>query len=105
MDHFARDVLYLDVRLSPAARAGLDGLLAALRTLPWMSWDARDAEGWRPHVTVAEECGARFDEARAFVAAHARSLDARLDNAAIYRNDGAADGPTRPVLVGRVALG
>lgn len=97
---FGRDVLFLDVALSPPARGALDGLFAALRALSWITWDARDGAGLHPHVTVAEQCGARFVEARAFVEAHARPIDDHLDNATLFRDDG---GP-RFVAVRRVSL-
>ncbi len=63
LGHFDRDVLFVEVTLSEPARRTLGELLAMLRALPWMSWDPRDGDNLHPHMTIAERCGDRFDQA------------------------------------------
>ena len=65
--HFDEDVVYVTVTPSPAARAVLAALVAALRALPWMAWSPHDGDNLRPHMTVAEFCRPRFAEVWRFV--------------------------------------
>lgn len=90
--HFERDVVFVDVQLSDPARRVYRELIATLRALPWMSWERHDAENLHPHMTVAEECGARFDEVWAFARTRERRFTAELANVTIFTEDGERDG-------------
>jgi 2'-5' RNA ligase len=70
----------------------LGELIAALRALPWMSWERHDAENLHPHMTVAEKCGARFGEVWEFVKTRERRFSTALDNITIFAEEGERDG-------------
>lgn len=93
--HFDEDVVYVTVTLSPAARALLADLLAALRRLPWMPWSPHDGDNLRPHMTVAEYCRPRFEEVWRHVEGRERRFGAALDNLTLLRQVGEEDGITR----------
>jgi 2'-5' RNA ligase len=93
--HFLGDVVFVEVRLSEAARRALDALVATLRTLPWMSWDRHDAESLHPHMTIAERCRPRFRELWDFLPSHERRLTGAFDNITILRKAGETDGVDR----------
>jgi 2'-5' RNA ligase len=94
-DHFAEDVVFVRVTLSPSAEALLRALFATLRTLPWMPWSPHDAEALRPHMTIAEGCRPRFAEVWRHLLARGRQFDAALDNLTVLRQVGEEDGITR----------
>jgi 2'-5' RNA ligase len=93
--HFDEDVVYVTVTLSPAARAVLADLLAALRRLPWMPWSPHDGDNLRPHMTVAEYCRPRFEEVWRHVEGRERRFGAAFDNLTLLRQVGEEDGITR----------
>jgi 2'-5' RNA ligase len=97
-DRFGRDVVFMDVALSAGARATVDALDAALRDLSWMSWGPHDGPGLRPHATVAERCGARFEDVWRFVAGRERRFAARFDNVTVFVEDGERDGVPRAAV-------
>jgi 2'-5' RNA ligase len=90
--HFLEDVVFVEVRLSETARRALDALVAALRTLPWMSWDRHDAGRLHPHVTIAEQCRPRFRELWEFLPPYERRFTGSFDNVTILRKVGERDG-------------
>ena len=92
LGHFDRDVLFVEVTLSEPARRTLGELLAILRALPWMSWDVCDGDNLHPHMTIAERCGDRFDQAWTLAALRQQSFEAELDNITMFRHDGDRDG-------------
>jgi 2'-5' RNA ligase len=79
------------VELSDAAKRTFEALVSALRRLPWMSWDQYDAENLRPHMTIAEQCGAGFPEVWEFLKPRARRFSAWFDNITILRKVGERD--------------
>jgi 2'-5' RNA ligase len=93
--HFDEDVVFVEVRLSDSARRVLAGLTSVLRTLPWMSWSAHDAEQLHPHMTVVEFCRPRFSEVWEFVKTRERHFPAELDNVTILRQVGESEGVDR----------
>ena len=90
-DHFDENVVFATVRLSPAARTVLEALFSALRRLPLMPWSPHDGAQLRPHVTLAEDCRARFTEVWRHLAGRARHFPAALDNLTLLRQTGAED--------------
>jgi 2'-5' RNA ligase len=103
--HFLEDVVFVEVRLSEAARRALDALLSALRTLSWMSWGRHDAEGLRPHMTIAEQCRPRFRELWDFLPSYERRFTGAFDNITILRKVGETDGMGRWAVHQRFELG
>ncbi len=90
--HFDEDVVFVEVRLSEAARRAVAELIVALRTLPWMTWSPHDAESLHPHMTVAEQCRPRFAEVWAHLATRERHFTAAFDNVTILKKVGEDDG-------------
>ena len=90
--HFDEDVVFVDVRLSEAARGTLAALISMLRTLSWMPWSAHDAEHLYPHMTIAERCRPRFAQVWEFVRTRERHFPTTFDNVTILRKAGESDG-------------
>ena len=90
--HFFEDVVFVEVELSPAARAILDALIRGLRTLAWMPWDRYDAERLHPHMTIAERTRARFREVWDLCQERERRFTGAFDNIAILKKRGEKDG-------------
>ena len=88
-DHFGENVVFATVTLSPAAQTLLEALFTALRRLPWMPWSPHDGDHLRPHMTLAEDCAARFAEVWHHLAGRARYFPAALDNLTLLRQTGA----------------
>ncbi len=93
--HFGEDVVFVDVRLSEAARGTLAALISTLRTLSWMPWSAHDAEQLHPHMTIAELCRSRFAHVWEFVRTCERRFTTKFDNVTILRKVGEEDGIER----------
>jgi len=103
--HFLEDVVFVEVRLSEAARRTVDALVATLRSLSWMSWDRHDAESLHPHMTIAEQCRPRFRELWEFLPPHERRFTGAFDNITILRKAGETDGMDRWVVHRTFKLG
>ena len=103
--HFLEDVVFVEVRLSEAARRTLDALVATLRTIPWMSWDRHDAESLHPNMTIAEQCRRRFRELWEFLPPYERRFTGAFDNITILRKVGEEDGMDRWAVHQRFELG
>jgi len=103
--HFEEDVLFVEVRLSDAARRVLEAFIAALRMLAWMSWSPHDAEHLHPHMTIAERCRSRFREAWDLVQPHERHFTGAFDNITILRKVGESNGMDRWAVHASFALG
>jgi len=93
--HFDEDVVFVTVTPSAAARSLLTALFATLRELPWLPWSPHDGAYLRPHMTVVEYCRPRFPEIWRHLEGRASRFDAMLDNLALLRQVGEADGITR----------
>jgi 2'-5' RNA ligase len=91
-NHFNRDVLFLDVRLSNEAKNTLNAFISMLKQVPWMPWDRYDGENLHPHVTVAENCKEVFDELWTFVKQNEQSFNCYFDNITILKMVGIEDG-------------
>ena len=87
-DHFDQNVVFATVTLSPAAQPVLEALFSALRRLLWMPWSPHDGVHLRPHMTLAEDCRARFAEVWRHLAGRARRFPAALDNLTLLRQTG-----------------
>jgi 2'-5' RNA ligase len=74
--HFAREVIFLEVKPGGSAQQLMKRLFAELRTLDWMQWSQFDAENLHPHATIAEVCGERFDEVMDYL--KAKKFDHRV---------------------------
>lgn len=93
--HFGEDVVFVDVRLSEAARGTLAALISTLRTLSWMPWSAHDAEHLHPHMTIAELCRPRFAQVWEFLRTRERRFTTKFDNVTILRQVGEEGGIER----------
>jgi 2'-5' RNA ligase len=93
--HFDEDVTWVNVALSPAARATLASLHATLRRLAWLPWGPHDGEHLRPHMTVAEYCRHRFADLWAYLPSRERHFDVAFDNVTLLRQVGEENGITR----------
>jgi 2'-5' RNA ligase len=94
--HFDENVVFATVTFSPAAQMLLEALGTALRHLPWMPWSPHDGAQLRPHMTLVEDCRARFGEVWRHLAGRARQFPAALDNLTLLRQTGTdEDGLTR----------
>lgn len=89
--HFGEDVVFVDVRLSKAARGTLAALVSTLRTLSWMPWSAHDAEHLHPHLTIVELCRPRFAQVWEFVRTRERRFTTKFDNVTVLRKVGEED--------------
>jgi 2'-5' RNA ligase len=97
--HFEENVVFATVTLSPAAQTLLEALFSALRPLGWMPWSPHDGAHLRPHMTLAEDCRARFGEVWRHLTGRARQFPAALDNLTLLRQTGAdEDGLARWAL-------
>jgi 2'-5' RNA ligase len=90
--HFNREVIFYAVELSAEARASFMALIGTLRELPWMPWDRYDAENLHFHMTVAESCGDRFEQAWTIAKARETIVDAKFDNVTLLQESGERDG-------------
>ena len=98
-DHFDENVVFATVTLSPAAQTLLEALFTELRRLAWMPWGPHDGPHLRPHMTLAEDCRARFAEVWRHLAGRARHFPAAPDNLTLLRQTGAdEDGLARWTL-------
>jgi 2'-5' RNA ligase len=93
--HFFEEVVFVEVALSPAARDVFEALIAALRALPWMSWDRYDAPHLHPHMTIAEQTRSRFPEVWDLCRSHERRFAGSFDNVTILRKRNEEDGMDR----------
>lgn len=92
---FPPDVAFLDVRLSPEARVVFEEFLGELRQIRWMTWNRYDGEHLRFHATLAERCGPKLPEVRAFLQGRELTFPCWFDNIGLGVQTGVVNGITR----------
>lgn len=85
LGNFNKNVLFFDVQLSTAAKATFRALNETLATFKWMQWDQYDRDNIHFHMTIAEECGDKFEKALRVASARKRIFDVEFDNITILR--------------------
>jgi len=92
LGNFNENVLFFDVQLSEEAKITFLGLNETLAAFKWMQWDQYDRGNIHFHMTIAEECGDKFESAFRIASARNRSFDVALDNITILRETEVRDG-------------
>jgi 2'-5' RNA ligase len=92
---FPPDVAFLNVHLSSEARQVFEEFLRELRGVPWLTWSPYDGENLHFHATVAERCGSKLPEVRAFLRAREQMFSCWFDNITLLVQTGVSDGISR----------
>lgn len=90
--HFNRSVIFYKISLSDDAKLVFQQLIEKLKTIAWMPWDRYDGENLHFHMTVAENCGDRFEQAWEIANAKTKDFECLFDNITILKMSETKDG-------------